>query len=306
MEQATAPVAIMLVIAACFLFSVLDSAAKWLVLAGLAAPFVAFTRFATAAILSAAFLRVWNNPAAFEIRSWPLQILRGVTLFGSTIFNFFALQTLQLGETISIFFAAPMVITALAGPVLGEWAGWRRWMAVIVGFAGVLVITRPGFGTTGIGYVYSLCSMFSYCVYVLLTRKLALTETPESMVIMSSFVPTVMLAPVGFVYGSMPASTLEFALILTTGIAGGLGHFLLIKAYKLAPATQLAVYPYTQIVWMVGAGWLVFSQFPDIWTFAGAAIIVSSGLYILHRERKLRLKPTPPQPYDTVDIAKKL
>ena len=100
--------------------------------------------------------RGWRNPAMFRVVNLPAQMLRGVFLFGSTIFNFLALQTLQLAETTSIFFFAPMVITALAGPLLGEWAGWRRWLAVIAGFCGVLVITRPGVGVFGLGHVYAL------------------------------------------------------------------------------------------------------------------------------------------------------
>ena len=93
----------------------------------------------------------------FRVVNLPAHMLRGVFLFGSTIFNFMALQTLQLAETTSIFFFGPMVITALAGPLLGEWAGWRRWLAILAGFCGVLVITRPGVGVFGIGH--ALCAL---------------------------------------------------------------------------------------------------------------------------------------------------
>ena len=160
-EQATPLSAILLVLATGILFSFLDTSAKYLVLSGMAAPFVSWARFAGHVVIVLVLFRGWRNPAMFRVVNLPAQMLRGVFLFGSTIFNFLALQTLQLAETTSIFFFAPMVITALAGPLLGEWAGWRRWLAILAGFVGVLVITRPGVGVFGLGHVYALCAMFS-------------------------------------------------------------------------------------------------------------------------------------------------
>ena len=110
-------------------------------------------------------------------------------------------DTLQLAETTSISFFAPMVITALAGPLLGEWAGWRRWLAVLAGFAGVLVITRPGVGLFGIGHVYALAAMFCYCFYVIMTRHMSATETPESLIFYSALAPVVLMLPVGALHG---------------------------------------------------------------------------------------------------------
>jgi drug/metabolite transporter (DMT)-like permease len=118
-EQATPVSAILLVIATGVLFSFLDTSAKYLVLSGMAAPFVSWVRFASHVIIVLVLFRGWRNPAMFRFVNLPAQMLRGVFLFGSTIFNFLALQTLQLAETTSIFFFAPMVITALAGPLLG-------------------------------------------------------------------------------------------------------------------------------------------------------------------------------------------
>src|SRR5690606_38968979 len=139
-DVATPTSAIMLVIAAFFLFSMLDASAKYLVLSGLEPPFVAWVRFAVHLVLVLILFRGWSNPLLFRSDAKMAQFLRGLFLFGSTIFNFFALQSLQLAQTVSIGFFGPMLVTALAGPFLGEWAGWRRWMAVLVGFVGVLVI----------------------------------------------------------------------------------------------------------------------------------------------------------------------
>ncbi len=292
--------------AAGVLFTCLDTAAKVLVLEGLDARFVAWARFAVHVILVLVLFRAWENARIFRTGSLPMQVLRAGFLFGSTFFNFMALMTLQLAETVSIFFFAPMVITALAGPLLGEWAGWRRWMAVAAGLVGVLLITRPGLGTFAIGHVYALCSMLSYTFYALMTRHMGASETSQSLIFYSAVVPVVALLPVVPVYGALPESWTSLALLLSLGIFGGVGHWFIIKAFKQATATALAPYPYLQMVWMVGAGYLVFGDLPDLWTVAGASIILASGLYIVHREHRLRLASRTAPNTETGELAKKL
>lgn len=295
-----------MVFGAGILFSGLDASAKYLVLSGLSAPFVAWSRFAVHVLLVLVLFRAWSNPALFRFNSLPLQILRGLFLFGSTFFNFLALQTLELAQTVSIFFFAPMFITALAGPLLGEWAGWRRWLAILVGFLGVLVITRPGLGVFGLGHVYALCAMLSYSFYVIMTRSMSATETAESLIFYSALAPVVLMLPAVPLTGSLPHDPLQWAILLSLGFFGGIGHWFLIKAYRLATTAALAPYPYLQMVWMIALGYFVFADLPDRWTLLGAAIIVASGLYIVHRERKLRLlRQTAPNSEDQ-DLAKKL
>ena len=227
-------------------------------------------------------------------------------MFGSTIFNFMALQTLQLAETTSIFFFGPMVVTALAGPLLGEWAGWRRWLAIMAGFVGVLIITRPGFGTLGMGHVFVFCAMLSYCFYVIATRRMSQTETSESLILYSALVPVLLLLPALPASLSLPQDAWHWTVLLSIGLFGALGHWLLIKAYRIATASALAPYPYLQMVWMIAAGWLVFGQFPDSWTLGGAAVIVASGLYIVHREHRLRLRNSAVPNAEDEELAKKL
>ena len=306
LETATPVAAIFFVFGAGLLFSLLDTSAKYLVLSGMSAPFVSWVRFAVHVVLVLVLFRGWNNPAMFRTRSLPLQLVRGIVLFGSTFFNFLALNTLQLAETMSIFFFAPMVITALAGPLLGEWAGWRRWAAVAAGFAGVLIITRPGVASFEIGHVYALCATMSYCFYVILTRKMSANETPESLIFYSALTPVVMMLPVVPFTASLPDGAFQWLILLSLGFFGGFGHWLLIKAYRQATTTALAPYPYLQMVWMIGFGWLIFDQLPDGWTLGGAAVIVASGLYIVHREHRLRLKNRTAPNTEDEDLAKKL
>lgn len=298
--------AILLVFGSGILFTFLDSTAKYLVLSGFDAGFISWVRFATHAVLVGILFKAWQGPARLKAHSLWRQSLRAIFLFGSTIFNFLALQTLQLAETVSIMFFGPMVITALAGPMLGEWAGWRRWLAVLVGFVGVLVITRPGLGAFGVGHFLALCAMLCGALYAITTRSLSSSETAESLIFYSAIVPVVLLFPFVPLKGTMPTDALSWFLLLSLGVYGGLGHWLLIKAYRLATATALAPYPYLQMVWMIASGYIVFNQLPDRWTLVGAAIIVASGLYIIYREHVLRLRSSAGPNSEAEELAKKL
>lgn len=305
-EMAAPASAIMLMFCAGFLFSCLDTSGKYLVTAGLEAPFVAWVRFAVHLVLVLLLLRAWQNPALFRVDSLFWQVVRGGLLFGSTLFNFLALRTLQLAETVSIAFFAPMVITALAGPLLGERAGWRRWSAIFFGFIGVLVITRPGFGTFSLGHLFALGSMTCYSLYVILTRRMSATESAESLIFYSALTPVILMFPAVPVYGSLPADPMQWAALLSLGFFGGLGHWLLILAYRQAATYALAPYPYLQMVWMIAFGYLFFGDLPDAWTLCGAALIVASGLYIVHREHRLRLASRSAPNAEDATLAKKL
>jgi drug/metabolite transporter (DMT)-like permease len=231
-DTATPLPAIFFILGAGLLFACLDASAKYLVLSGMQAPFVAWARFAMHVVLVLVLFRGWNNRAMFRTKSLPLQMVRGVFLFGSTFFNFLALNTLQLAQTTSIFFFAPMVITALAGPLLGEWAGWRRWAAVAAGFLGVLVITRPGYASFEIGHVYALCATLSYCVYVIMTRRMTASESAESLIFYSALAPVAMMLPVAPFTASLPPDAFHWLILLSLGLFGGFGHWFLINAYN--------------------------------------------------------------------------
>ena len=289
-EAATPIPAILFVLLTGVIFTVLDTCAKYLVLSGMSSAFVAWTRFAGHTLLAVVLLGGFRNAAMFRTASLRMQVLRSLMLLGSTVFNFAALMTLQLAQTAAMFFAVPILVTALAGPLLGEWAGWRRWLAVLAGFCGVLVITRPGVGEFGIGHVFALCATLSNCFYVILTRRMSAKESPESLVFYSALAPTVLMLPVVPFTAAAPPGILHIVLLVVIAACGGIGHWFLIKAYGMASTISLAPYPYLQIVWMIAAGYLVFGQLPDGWTLAGAAIIVASGLYIVHREHRLRGK----------------
>jgi len=273
-----------LIILACLCFSILDATAKYLS-ASLPTLQIVWVRFVSHLVLALVLFRVWRSPQLLRTDRWGLQIVRAFCLLGTTIFNFLAVRYLQLAETMSIMFAAPFVITALAGPVLGEWAGIRRWVAIVVGFLGILVVTQPGSGGLHWAVIYSLAAMSFYATYALLTRKLAATDSSAGMLIISGLVAAIAMAPVGLSVWQAPASALEWGLLIATGALGGGGHFLFIMAHRVAPAPVLAPMTYVQIVWMVALGYLIFDDVPTMTTVAGASIVVASGLFILYREQ---------------------
>lgn len=189
-------VGISLITLACFCFAVLNAIAKYL---GQSLPTfqIVWVRFVTHVIFALILFRVWRTPGVPLTRRPLLQLARSFCLLGTTLCNFLAVQHLQLAETMSIFFGAPFVVTALAGPMLGEWAGRRRWAAILVGFSGVLVVTQPGFGTMHWAVIYSVGAMILYAVYSLLTRQLTATESTVGLVIISGLTAAVAMTPVG-------------------------------------------------------------------------------------------------------------
>ncbi|ADZ69233.1 DMT family transporter [Polymorphum gilvum] len=275
---------IVLIVLACLCFSCLDATAKYLVV-DLPPLQVVWVRFLTHLVFAVVVFRVWRAPEIFRTDRPGLQFVRGLALLGSTFFNFLAVQYLQLAETMSIMFAGPFVVTALAGPLLGEWAGLRRWIAIIVGFIGVLIIARPGLGGMHWAAIYSIGAMICYAFYALFTRMLAGSNSTIGMLIISAAVPTVAMTPAGLSLWETPASGFHWLLLLSTGLYGGFGHWIFIIAHRLAPAPLLAPFTYLQIVWMVGLGFLVFGDVPGPWTLVGSAVVIASGLYILYRER---------------------
>lgn len=274
---------ILLMVYAVAMFACLDSTAKWLG-ATMSSMDVVWLRYAAHVLLLSLFLRVWRDLSPFKTKHPVMQFVRGLTLLGSTFFNFWALQYLQLAETSAIMFSAPLLVTALAGPLLGEKVGMRRWAAVCVGFVGVLVVLRPGTGAMHWAAILSLIAMVNYSFYVVLTRRMHRTESSWSLLMLSAVVGVVVLAPVA----PSALSALDgwqWVLALMMGLFGATGHFALTVAHRMASASTLAPFVYSQMVWMILLGYLIFHQMPDVWTFVGTAIIASAGLYILHRER---------------------
>jgi len=265
-------------------FALLDTTAKFLNL-HMDTLQVVWARYTGAFLFPFIVSNPWTRPGLLLTARPRLQLFRSVLLLGSTICNFMALRYLQLDESVAIQFSTPFFVAALSGPILGEWVRWRRWTAICVGFMGVLVVTRPGSGGLHWAVFLSLTAAVSYAAYAIITRILARTDSNETTLFYSNLVGAVAMLPVVLFVWTTPTDPLIIALMVATGAIGSLGHYFLIAGHRLAPASVLTPFIYTEIVWMIALGFLVFGDVPNRWTIAGSAIVVASGLYLLHRER---------------------
>ena len=278
-------IALMCGAVACFAF--LDTTAKYLNL-HMSTLEVVWARYTGAFLLPFIVSNPWTRPGLVTTARPLLQVGRSVLLLASTMCNFMALRYLQLDEAISIAFSTPFFVAALSGPILGEWVRWRRWTAISVGFLGVLVVTRPGPGSFQPAAFLSLGGAMCYALYALSTRILARTDSNETTLFYSNIVGAGAMLPVVPFFWTTPTDALIIALMVATGALGSFGHYLLIAAHRLAPAAVLSPFIYAEIPLMIVLGFLVFADLPNRWTLTGAAIVVASGLYILHRERMVK------------------
>ena len=264
-------------------FTALDTTAKWLVL-GLPVFQVVWLRFLTHSLLSVALLAPTYGMQLFRVNQPRLQLLRGLMLAMLTGLNFWALRYLQLDVTAAILFSVPILIAVISAKWLGERLDGRRWLAILAGFGGVLLIVRPGSHAFHPALILSLLNAALYAVFNLLTRRLAATELPAATQLLSAIGATVVLTPFGVLNWQTPDGWRTWVLILSMGLYGGLGHMMVAQAHRYASAAVLGPFLYQQIIYMSLAGWLVFGHLPDAAVVGGAAIVVVSGLYLLYRE----------------------
>src|SRR5450631_3190116 len=272
------------------LFACLDTTAKYLN-TQMDTMQVVWARYTSAFVLTFFISNPLTHPALLRSARPGLQIVRSLLLLGATLFNFLALRWLQLDEALSIIFTFPFIVAIVSGPMLGEWIGWRRWCAICVGFCGVLLITRPGFGGMHPAALISLAATFCYGFYAVITRIVSRVDSNQTSLFYANFIGALVMLPVIPFVWQAPANWVVALMLIGTGVLGSLGHFFLISGHKLAPAAVLSPFVYTQLIWVVILGYLVFDHVPNQWTMAGAAIVIGSGLYLLYRERKVG-KPT--------------
>lgn len=268
---------------ALLIFAVSDATAKYMS-AYYAVPLLVWVRYITQLIFMLATVAPRMGREIVATSRPGLMTLRASMQVASTMFGLLAFRTLPLAETTALVFITPLLVALLAGPMLGEKIHLRSWLATVAGFGGVLLIARPGGDMDGMGVVYALGAALCYSLYQILTRKLAATEPPirqlfyialVGSVIMSLFLPS-------FWTDTLPTLK-QGVLILSLGFYGGMGHFLLIRAFHESPASRLAPMLYIQIVWAMLLGWMVFGHFPDRTSILGMAIIGASGLALAVR-----------------------
>jgi drug/metabolite transporter (DMT)-like permease len=226
-------------------------------------------------------------PTLLDCSDKLLQIVRSVLVLLATACMFFALGYMPLADAVAITFVAPLLIVALSAVLLKEVVGPRRWGAVIVGFIGVMVIIRPGAGTFQIAALLPLTAALFYAIFQIITRIISHRSDPLNMLFYTAVTGAVVMTAIVPFSWQTPSYD-QWLMLVAIGLLGGLGHYALIRAYERSETSLVAPFAYTEIIWATLLGFMVFGDFPDIYTFLGTVIIITSGVYILQRERKMR------------------
>jgi len=269
---------------AVFFFSLLDACLKQL--AATYPPLqVAFLRGAAGLPFVVAMTALRHHWRVLIPVRWPLHILRGV-MSVITLYSFvYAVSVLSLADAYSIFLVAPLLVTGLSMPMLGERVGWQQWTAICVGLLGALIILRPtGVGFITLGGLAALVSATFYAVGVILIRVATRTDTAPATVFWTLLVLTI-VAGVLSIPGWTAVRAEHWTWIVAIGVTGGIAQLLLTDAFRRCAASVVAPFEYSALLWGVSLDWLVWHVLPNQRMFFGAAIVVGSGLYLIYRER---------------------
>ena len=282
--------AMLLMIVGMLFLPSMDAMAKYLT-ATISAGQVVWFRFVVQTVLLLPFALRMGGP--LTLRDTPIHIARGSLMVVGTLVFFTALKYLPIADAIAIFFVEPLILTLFAAWFLGEHVGWRRYVAVLVGLGGAIIVIRPNFQAFGWPALLPLLAATTFAVYLTLTRRLAQSAHPIHMQFFSGasgVVVSTVLISIGAVF-DVPVLDLtrpnafEIALLLGIGFVSTFGHLLVVYAFQLAPAALLAPFQYTEIIGATLLGFIFFADFPDAVTWLGITIIVGSGLYVFHREK---------------------
>jgi drug/metabolite transporter (DMT)-like permease len=270
-----------------FFLSSLDASAKWL-LREHSLLLVIWARYAGQMLVVMPFARAGGGPRFWRTRRLRLQLTRSSLLLVATFCFFGGLRYLPLAEASAISFLAPVFVVVLSGPILGERAPRARWASAVAGFAGVLIVLRPGSAVFHPAALLMIGMALANALYGLLTRKLA-DEDPHTSLFYSALVGTIGLTlalPFRLDEGWPPLP--DAAVFLLLGLLAGLGHWCVIRAFSRAPAALLTPFSYLQMIWAIAYGYLLFGQLPDLMSGLGMAVIVGSGLALAWFERRRR------------------
>lgn len=219
--------------------------------------------------------------------------IRTVSAVITGVTAFYAFSTLPLAQTYAIIFAAPLLITLLAIPILGEKVGLRRGLAIVVGLAGVLIVLRPGEADLSLGHAAALAAAVFSSLASVIVRKIGHEERSVVLLLYPMVANVIVMgAALPFVYAPMPVAHLGMLAIIA--LFGFAGMLLIIAAYRNAEAVIVAPMQYSQMIWAVIFGFLVFNETPDRWTLIGATVIMASGIYIVLRESRAKVSENTP------------
>lgn len=271
-------------VAAVGMFTLMDAIAKYLA-HWYPVPGIVWARYVANVALLLAWFAARGELRRLRTVRPGIQFARGLLLAGATLFYFTSLSVLPLADAAAIAFVLPLFIAALAAPMLKERLDAPRLLAIVAGFAGALIIVRPGSATFTLYALLPMAMALCNALYQILTRKVAGVEHPFTSLIWGAIVGAVLMSAVVPFAWKTPDQALHWALLGALGVLASIGHYLLIRAYDYAPATLLAPYTYSGLVWAMLLGLAVFGNFPDGWSLMGMAVIVASGLFLANRQR---------------------
>ncbi len=268
------------------LFISMDTIAKFLTQT-IPAPQVVWARF-NFHILCMLILLRGSLFTLIRTENLKLQLLRSTFLLLATTMFFTGLRVTPLATAATIMFLSPIVVTMLAIPLLGEQVGIRRWMGILIGFTGALIVVRPDTGSIATGHLLVIGAAISNAMYQIITRKVRARDHAMTSLLYSALVGALFTSATVSSQWQTP-DALAWLLFLTMGFLGAASHFCLIRAFSLAPASTVAPYTYSALLWATLFGYIIFNDLPDRWTLIGATLIVTSGLYIFYREQQIRI-----------------
>ncbi len=281
LQRRAALAGLALMTAGIFLFAVNDALGKWLVATYTVGQVLLIRSFAALAML-APF--IWRDLASFAVAPRPgLQALRALLATVEVACFYWAVAYLPLADVMAYYLAGPIFVTAIAAVVLREPVGWRRWSAVMVGFAGVLVCLRPGAATLSWPALIALAGSFTFSLSMISTRYLR--GTSDTVLVTTQTVAALAFGVVLAPFNWVTPTPRDLGLLALLGMVAMVAHVCVNRSLKLAPASTVVPYQYTTIVWAVVFGYAVFGDVPDVAMLVGAAIIIAAGLFILARER---------------------
>jgi drug/metabolite transporter (DMT)-like permease len=274
-------------LATMFCFISLDAIMKYLLLSY---PLVEVTwaRFFFATVMASAIAGT-DLATVLRSRAPHMQVGRSLLLMLTTgVFNA-GVRLVPLATATSVMFMSPLLVTLLSIPLLKERVRMRRWIGIGVGFVGAFVIVRPGIAGWNIGAMLLVVAAFLNANYQILTRKVRIHDQPMTSLFYTAAVGAVVTSLIVPFFWRWPSAA-GWVLFAAAGVMGGLGHLCLIQAFRRAPASVVAPFSYSSVLWAAFYGWVIFGEWPDVWTWVGASLIIGSGLYIFHRERIRRHK----------------
>ncbi len=269
-----------------FTFAAVDTMAKFMT--GHFHPFqIVWTRQLglVAVVLVMAAVR---GPGFLRSRLPGIQILRGAVAAVSATLFIFGVAYVPLADAVSVTFVAPFIVTALGALILGEKVGLRRWVAVSIGFAGTLIVIRPGMGVFHPAIVLPVLAAGFFAVRQIASRTLAAADPTATTIAYTALTSVAVLTIPALLVWETPQTAEDIGLFAAMAVLAAVAEMLIIRSLELAEAVVLAPIHYSMIIWGTFYGWMIFDELPDRWTILGAAIIVGTGLYVINRERARR------------------